>query len=452
MNYTLNRLKTFFSEGHERSIKAKKNIFAAFIIKGGSIAISLVIVPLTINYVSPTEYGIWLTLSSIIVWFSFFDIGLGNGLKNKIAEALARGDNFKVKVYISSTYLALSLISFIIYTIFVISNYFLDWSNILNAPVALANELSIVAVILFSVFALQFVLQLINVICEATQNTRLSALNGFLANLLSLIIILALIKYTQGSLLYLCLSIGLSPLIVLTIFSVVLYKKDFKSFKPSLKLAKLSYAKDIMRLGTKFFVIQLGLIFFYNANNLIIAQIDTPEAVTPYNIAFKYFGIITMISGIIMVPFWSAFTDAHTREDFAWIKDTVTRLEKLCFLLLACCLIMLALSSYAYHFWVGDKVSIPFSLSAVLAFYTILNAFRTIYCFYLNGVGKIHLQLYLVAFSGLLNIPLALYLGAYWGATGVILATTLLCIICGIFEKIQYHKLITKTATGIWNK
>src|SRR5665647_2891168 len=84
-------LTDFFTKGHERSIKAKKNILASFVIKGLSIAISLVLVPLTINYINPSRYGIWLTLSSIIAWFSFFDIGFGNGLRNKFAEALAEG-------------------------------------------------------------------------------------------------------------------------------------------------------------------------------------------------------------------------------------------------------------------------------------------------------------------------------------------------------------------------
>ena len=59
------------TKGHERSIKAKKNILFAIFIKGISIAISLVLVPLTMHYVNPTQYGIWLTLSSIIGWFGF---------------------------------------------------------------------------------------------------------------------------------------------------------------------------------------------------------------------------------------------------------------------------------------------------------------------------------------------------------------------------------------------
>ena len=65
-------LRGLITKGHERSVKAKKNILASFVIKGGSIAVSLVSVPLTIHYVSPPQYGIWLTLSSMVGWFGFF--------------------------------------------------------------------------------------------------------------------------------------------------------------------------------------------------------------------------------------------------------------------------------------------------------------------------------------------------------------------------------------------
>ena len=102
-------IKTYFTEGHERSIKAKKNILASFLIKGCSIGISLLLVPLTINYVNSSRYGIWLTLSSIVAWLSFFDIGLSQGLRNKFAEARAKNDDSIAQVYVSTTYALLAL-------------------------------------------------------------------------------------------------------------------------------------------------------------------------------------------------------------------------------------------------------------------------------------------------------------------------------------------------------
>ncbi len=113
---------------------------------------------------------------------------------------------------------------------------------------------------------------------------------------------------------------------------------------------------------------------------------------------------------------------------------------------------MVLVSPYVYKFWVGQDIEIPMLLSAILAFYTIWNTFRTIFIYYLNGVGVIKLQVYLVLISGLLNVPLAIGLARIMGTPGVILSTTILCIICGIIEIIQYKKLINQNAKGIWMK
>ena len=157
------------TKGHERSVKAKKNIILSGVIKGISIAISLVLVPLTIHYVNPTKYGIWLTLSSIIGWFSFFDIGLGNGMRNKFAEAMAKGEHEQAKVYVSTTYAILSIIIGIVLGIFFVVNQFVDWTKILNTPADMARELSLLATIVFTFFSIRFVLNLVTTIMTANQ-------------------------------------------------------------------------------------------------------------------------------------------------------------------------------------------------------------------------------------------------------------------------------------------
>ena len=50
-----NRINDYLNRGDERNIIAKKNIIASFVIKMVGIVISLIMVPMTINYVSPTQ-------------------------------------------------------------------------------------------------------------------------------------------------------------------------------------------------------------------------------------------------------------------------------------------------------------------------------------------------------------------------------------------------------------
>ena len=194
-------ISNFFTKGNQRTLEAKKNITASFAIKGLSICINLALVPLTIHYVNPTQYGIWLTLSSIIAWFSFFDIGFGNGLRNKLAETKATGNIEKSKIYVSTTYAILFLIFTGVWLLFFGLNVFLDWTKLLNAPPAMADELSKLALIVFSFFCLRIVMKTINTVLIADQKPAKAAFFDMLGQLIALLVIFTLTKTTSGSLL-----------------------------------------------------------------------------------------------------------------------------------------------------------------------------------------------------------------------------------------------------------
>ena len=151
----MNKIREFvfdFFSGDKRSVKAKTQILYSLILKGISIIIGFVFVPLLLNYLDTERYGIWLTLSSIIAWASFFDIGLGNGLRNRLTEAIADDNTELAKKYISTTYAVLGCIFGVLIIIFLTINPFLDWQKILNTQLVTTKELSIVALIVFIFF------------------------------------------------------------------------------------------------------------------------------------------------------------------------------------------------------------------------------------------------------------------------------------------------------------
>ena len=116
-------------KNNDRSAKAGKQIIYSFVLQSIGIITSLLYVPLLLNYLTHEKYGIWLTLTSILGWFSFFDIGLGNGLRNKLAEAFASGNISLGRKYVSTTYAILIAIFSTILFVFHISNFFLNWNS-----------------------------------------------------------------------------------------------------------------------------------------------------------------------------------------------------------------------------------------------------------------------------------------------------------------------------------
>src|SRR5665647_2827140 len=386
-------LTKLFPTGHERSIKAKKNILASFMITGLSIAISLFLVPLTINYINPSRYGIWLTLSSIVAWFSFFDIGLSQGLRNKFAEAKAKGNDELAQVYVSTTYAILAIIFLIVWIIFLIVNHFLNWAHILNISENMQSEISILALIVFTYFCLQFVLRIITTLILADQQPAKSSLVDVLGQILSLIFIVILVKTTEGSLIKLGIALCISPLLVLIGANFFFFKGVFKKYSPSFLKIKFSYAKDIFNLGIIFFIIQLAGIIQYETANIIIARNFGTLEVTSYNIVYKYFGILNMVFMIFITPFWSASTEAYLKNDFQWIKNSIKKYNQLNALLFIVGCLMLLFSTDIYQLWLGKgKVSINYYLSLWGFLYFNITMFAGKYVFFLNGINALRIQ------------------------------------------------------------
>ena len=449
----ISKIQSFF-KGHERTVKAKKNIVASFAIKGMSMVVGFLLVRVTLDYLDKTVYGIWLTLSSFLAWFSFFEIGLGNGLKNKLAEAFANKEYELGRIYVSTTYAILSIIISIFAVVFFIANYFIDWTVPLNTDKSMAPELSILASIIFGFFFLRFVVKLISIVLFADQRSAVANTFGPIGNLIILILVYILTKTTEGSLIYLGWVLSVIPVLVLLVASFYFYSTDYKKIAPSIKYVKFEYANHLLSLGVKFFLIQISGLIIYQSSNFIIAQFFGTAEVTTYNIGYKYFSIITMLFTIIIMPFWSAYTEAWAKDDIQWIKNTVKKLFKIwvLFTILGC--IMLIFADTFYYLWVGDKVIVPFKLSLVLLIYFVTYTFGGIFVMFINGIGKVRLQVYSAFIGALIFIGSSIIMIKYlhWGIISLVLAMIFSNFNGVILAPIQYKKIINKTAKGIWNK
>lgn len=447
-----NRITTL--KGNERTLKAINNIINSFAIKGLSIVISFILVPLSIKYLGNTKYGIWITLGSIINWFSYFDIGLGNGLRNKFATAKSEGNNILARKYVSTTYAILSFIMICLMIIFVIINPLLDWNKLLNAGDSFnnSNELQILSYVIFILFCLNFILKLISTILTADQKPAKASIFDLYSRVIAVITIYILtnINTNSNSILLIGIIITGSQTLVLLIANFKYFNKEYKDYSPSVKLIDFSYSKELFNLGVKFFIIQLASLLLYQTNVIIISQQLGPEIVTKYNIGFSYYGSLSMIFAIIISPFWSAFTEAWVKKDTIWIKNIMGNLIKSWVGLLILGLLMVIFSKTIFKLWIGNDMEITFELSLIILAYFMITAWNGIYSTLLNGIGKVKLQLYIGVITAIINIPLSIALGKQIGLEGILLANIIIAIPGLIIYPIQYKKLINGKKDGIW--
>ena len=440
-----------FSENN-RSSQIKKNIAGSIAIKGVSILTSLLLVPLTLNYVNKELYGIWLTLSSIVLWLNFFDIGFTLGLKNKLAVALAVKDYINGKYLVSTTYYMMIIIFLPLCLLILFIIPFLNRPSILNVSPAYGNDIIKVLYILITSVFFQMFFNVLGAVVSAYQKVALSSLFIMLGQVLSLLLVYILTLVAPPSLLGLAVAISISPIITLCIFSVYLYKNQFKEVAPSYKFVDKKKIKELFSMGVKFFIIQIQVIVLYQSTNVIISNIAGPEAVTEYNIAYKYLNVATMLFNIVLTPLWPAFTDAYTLKDYQWMRNIY---KKMCYVYISVVfgiLMLVIISPYVYSLWVGDNVEVPVSMTIVIAVFIIINSWDSLQVTMINGIGAVKLQTFIVLIGLLFHIPLAFFFGNKIGAQGVILSMICINIIYAMIFTIQINKIINKKAFGLWLK
>lgn len=434
-------LKQRMQSGDKRTEKVKYNILLSLLFKGGGILVSLLIVPLTLGYLSSYEYGVWLTISSIMVWINYFDIGLGNGLRNKLAEAIADGDWAQGRIYVSTSFFILSLLMLFVASVLFCLNNYLDWSVILNTSVHPIPNLNTIVSWILIIFCLSFVLKLIGVVYMALQLPAINDLLLFAGSVLSLFLIYLLTLFTQGSLFYVAMAFSLSPLLVYLVAIPFTFKK-YKSLRPGFAYVKMSYAKELMGVGVRFFIIQIACLIIFSTSNFLISHFFTPAEVTPYNIAFKYFNVVSMLFAILISPMWSAITDAYKKKEYDWIRLKMKAMVGIWGVCVALLLLMVLISGKVYTYWVGNNVSIAFSLSIGMAIYVMVSTWNQIFASFVNGITNITFQLWLSLIEALLFIPLAYWFSHLFGLVGMVYAMTTVLFISSVGLPIQYYLII----------
>ncbi|MFW5983449.1 MAG: lipopolysaccharide biosynthesis protein, partial [bacterium] len=273
-----------------------------------------------------------------------------------------------------------------------------------------------------------------------------------MGRLIALLIILFLLHFTESRLLYLGIVLSSAPVFTGIILSVILFRTRYRDISPSLHLIRKSAVRHVMSLGIKFFIIQVAAIVFYQTNNIIVAQMFGPEEVTPYSIAFRYFGLVTMGFTIIVSPYWSAITEAFTKNEYGWIRESINNLRKIWIVFLGITVLMLLGSDFIIQLWVGDQIKIPTALSVALAIYVLLRSYNNIFINFLNGTGKIKFQIYRVSIMTVFYIPLTIFFTKTFGIEGIMFAMIIFAAITLFFYEYQYHLIMSGKAKGIWNR
>ena len=433
---------------NNRSNLIIKNIVVSFFVKGWSAIVVLLMVPLTLKMLGAYNNGVWLTISGILIWIDFMDIGLGNGLRNTLAKYVAIGDNEKARMAVSSTFFILTIIIIPLMLLCCTLIHLLNIYDILGISRDIVPNLNNILTIAIVMTSITFILKAIGNLYMGLQLPAISNLIMCLGQTLSLVI--TFIAYHLGcrSLMYVVFINTLSPLIIWTAFYPYTFFYRYPQFRPSFRYINKQISYILCSQGIKFFVLQIFSVVLFASVNIIISKLFSPSEVTPYQIAYRYFSLVLVVFNIISIPFWNATTDAYYRGDIAWIKRSSRKLDIVVSASFFILLIMLLLSGFVYTIWIGQEVTIPIELSIAMAAYIFVLVISLRYSYILNGVNALRIQLIFTIFATVVFVPLSWYAGNTFRNVSSIVWVMCIINIPGMLANVwKYYQIFYKKET-----
>jgi O-antigen/teichoic acid export membrane protein len=444
-----NIINRFNSKG-DRSKLVIKNAFISVGLKGFSVLIGLLLMPMYLHYFGKDSIlGVWLTLISVLNWIFTFDLGIGNGLRNHLVYALAHQDDELARTYIASAYFSLSGICGLIIVGLLIAFPNVDCNRVFNVSTEILNpeELNYGVMILLIGIMMQFVLKSINAILFALQKAAVPSLLNLISNILLLLYMATMVHLGKSghiiNLAYFYIVATNGPLLITTI---VIFRGALKHCRPSIHYVKKEKIKEVVSLGFAFLWLQVMGMMISSTNRFLIASFIAPQEVVSYEVYYKVFGLVNMLLIIAITPVWSAVTDAVAKGDYQWIiklKDKVYTLFGLA--ILAVFGVFLG-SKVIITYWMGPEYILEnMKFPVMMALFIVIYIWSGINANIVAGLNKLNVALIFLSIGAIMNIPLA-YLFTRYEATwfAIVLANSLSLLPYCIIETIDTNRLLKK--------
>lgn len=425
----------------KRNNLVRKNIVLSVIFKGISVALSLLLLPLTVNYLSQVEYGIWVTLLGVLSWVNYLDMGVGPGLRNKLTEAISLKDVRTFKSYLSSGIVMITGLCITIFVIFYGALQFANLNKILNTTEVTSGVLYHATLYTGIIVLFLFFLSIMDQVYNAFQKTFVPGFVGVIQSMLMIGFIYLLIYFDYRNMLYFILAFGISAILSKLGMCIWFFTKH-KGLLPSPKFVNKEHMASLISLSTKFLLLNVTCIFIYSSADFMITLRLGPDLVRDFDIVFKVFYFISTLYFFMFNPLWSAYTDAYIKKDFNWIRKTLRKTTLLIIPVILAVIIVAFNIHPITHLWTGIELDIPDSLPFAIGFYTVGLYWLANWNYFINGSGQVNLEIFVSVIAAIGTAVLSWILMPILGTTGMALAMAIVVFLFGTVMCIQTLRIL----------
>jgi O-antigen/teichoic acid export membrane protein len=435
---------TEYGRSQERYRLAFLTAFTSFLSKGVMMLVMVLSVRLALPYLGVERFGIWMTIASLTALLSFLDLGVGNALTNRVAKLATPLRQKDLGRSIGAGLLILLNAALLIAIFLYLIAEFFPWQSLLKiSDKNIFNETHAAIKVFAILFSINIFTSGINRIFFGLQKGYEANILSVAGSLISLFLIWTAIKLGGGiPVLLFCSMLG-SIVASFSLLTLLALRKQI-----SLRRLGVSIAIEVpylLKIGGGFFLLQIGTVAVFAADNLIIVSSLGAVSVATYSVVQKLFQFVTQPFAVINSGLWPAYTSAKEHGDKLFIRKTLARSMTITILgATILSLILLISGKEILSWWTHGEVEGSYWLIASFGLWSIIDAGASAFAMFMNGASLIKMQVGGLISLIALGIPLKIYLVNAFGIEAMLLGFSLFFLINIFFwYGIIYRKTIT---------
>lgn len=407
----------------ERYRRAAWSIIANIVSKGSAMAVMVLSVSLTLPYLGEERFGVWMTIASFAGMLGFLDLGIGNALTNHIAKAVTQEHQEKLCSAISGGLGVMLLVGVAMGLILTVIASQLPWQSLIKVKdAALYDEIRIACMWFAGLFGLNLFTSSILRVFAGLQQAYYGHVAASLSSCIALVALWLVTQQHAGIAMLLTVSLGTQSLAGVFLLGMLIQKK-LLLFRGIIRAIRIEY-KDLLHIGSLFFILQIGCMIGWGADNLIISTTIGASQVGVYSITQRLFQFVSQPLAMINAPLWAAYADAHARHDSEFIKKT---LKRSLFLTLGLAVLGVTILFFngqlIIETWTKRDIFSPLSFIAVMGVWTIIESVGNSFAMFMNGCNIVKPQMMAVLAFCMLAIPIKFLFVSEYQLIGIIIAT-----------------------------
>jgi O-antigen/teichoic acid export membrane protein len=216
------------------------------------------------------------------------------------------------------------------------------------------------------------------------------------------------------------------PVLALAFATILLLGRSRVHLRPRWSVVDRAVGKRLVRVGIHFTIAGIAGAILVGTDNIVIAQILGPEAVTPYAVTFLLTQVVITMVMLILDASWPAWSEAAGRGDVDWLRRSYRNVFRLTMgALFVVGGGLLLVGQPLIRWWAGAEAVPSTALLSALVLLSIVQGLFLCTGRLITALGAVHVTAGVGVANAVINLTVSIALGHYIGVAGVALGTVI---------------------------